>query len=472
MSKKKFLFRSLAVKDLFFIILLTSISACSSDDNVVPVVSDEVQQEEPEVAVEDKLPLFSITTDGIEIVDEPKIDAQITISEKGNVVHDGMIGIEIRGSSSQMFPKKSYGFETRDAENNDTDVSLLGFPEEEDWILYAPYSDKSLVRNLLIYDLAHDMNRYASRSQLVEVSINGDYRGVYVFMEKLKRDIERININKLKDDENSGEDLTGGYILKIDKGFDEQNSFSSQWGSSMDSDSQEIRFIYTYPKANKIAPEQKDYISTYINDFETALASDNFTDPVNGYSAFIDVDSFVDFFILNELSNNVDGYRISTYMHKDKNGKLKMGPIWDFNLAFGNADYCSGGEPDVWAYEFNERCPSDSLSVPFWWSRLLEDPSFVTLLKERWGALRGSTLSTASVRSKVDGYIDVLDRSGALKTNFDTWDVLGNYVWPNVFIGDTYIEETDYLKGWISNRTVWMDGAINALLVDQYKSKV
>ena len=204
--------------------------------------------------------------------------------------------------------------------------------------------------------------------------------GVYVFMEKLKRDKERIDINKLKDDENSGEDLTGGYILKIDKGYDEQNSFISAYGSSIGTESQEIRFIYTYPKADKITSEQKNYIATYINDFETALASDEFTDPVSGYAAYADMDSFVDFFILNELSNNVDGYRISTYMHKDKNEKLKMGPIWDFNLAFGNADYCSGGETNVWAYKFNERCPEDGLSVPFWWDRLLADPAFVSRL--------------------------------------------------------------------------------------------
>jgi len=441
---------------------VTFISCNNNDDDATPLV----QKEEPEITEvpdEDKLPHFLITTNGIPIADEPKIDAEMIISEKGSVVHNAMIGIEIRGSSSQMFPKKSYGFETRDAENNDIDISLLGLPEEEDWILYAPYSDKSLVRNILIYDLSRDMNRYASRSQLVEVSINGDYRGVYVFMEKLKRDKERIDINTLKDDENSGENLTGGYILKIDKGFDEQNSFISQWGSSIGSESLEIRFIYTYPKSTKITPEQKEYITTYINDFETVLASDGFMDPVSGYSAFIDVDSFVDFFILNELSNNVDGYRISTYMHKDKNEKLKMGPIWDFNLAFGNADYCSGGEPNVWAYKFNERCPEDSLSVPFWWGRLLEDPNFVALLKERWSSLRGSTLSTANVRAKVDGYIDVLDKSGALKTNFETWNILGTYVWPNNYIGRTYTEDTDYLKGWISNRMVWMDGAINAL---------
>ncbi len=464
MSRKKTPFRILVYKDLFFVILLIVIGACSSDDNVVPVPEEE-QQEEQEIAVEDKLPLFSITTDnGEEIINEPKIDAQMTLTEKGTVTYEGRIGIEIRGSTSQMFPKKSFSLETRDADGNGTDVSLLGFPEEEDWILHGPYSDKSLIRNMLNYDLSRDMGMYASRTQLVELNINEAYSGVYVFMEKLKRDKNRIDINKLKDDENSGEDLTGGYILKIDKGVDNQNSFASQYAPLGGSKGQEIRFIYNYPKLEKITPEQKDYIATYINNFETALASDNFSDSVNGYAAYMDVDSFIDFFILNELSNNVDGYRISTYMHKDKNEKLKMGPIWDFNLAFGNVDFCSGEETNVWAYKFNERCESyNTLIIPFWWERLLEDPAFVSRLQERWSTLRANTLSDVSILGKIDGYTDLMNKAGAIETNFETWSVLGVYVWPNIFIGDTYDDEMGYIKNWITDRTSWLDDGINGL---------
>ena len=133
------------------------------------------------------------------------------------MTYEGFIGIEIRGQSSQMFPKKQYGFETRDSENEDLDVSLLGLPEEEDWILHAPYSDKSLIRNALIYDLSRDIGRYSSRLVFVELILNNIYDGLYILMEKLKRDKYRIDINKLKSSENEGEDLTGGYILKLDK---------------------------------------------------------------------------------------------------------------------------------------------------------------------------------------------------------------------------------------------------------------
>lgn len=452
------------------IALMLLVSSCSSDDSSSVAIATEEQpeiSENPEVPIEDRLINLSIQTGGAQIVDEPKINAKFTITTAGELVYTGDMGIEIRGSSSQLFPKKGYGFETRDAENNDLDVSLVEFPEEEDWILHGPYSDKSLVRNALIYDLSRDMGNYASRTEFVELAINDNYQGVYVFMEKLKRDSGRIDINKLKDDENTGEDLTGGYILKIDKsdneGYTVQNSFNSSQTPLNSTAGQQIRFLYEYPDADDITTEQKNYISTYINDFETALGSDAFADVDDGYQAYIDVDSFIDFFILNELSKNVDGYRISTYMHKDKNEKLKMGPIWDFNIAFGNADYCEGGEPNGWAYQFNERCSDDFWQVPFWWDRLLQDPVYAERLKERWSMLRAGELSDAAIFGKIDSYTDTFDQAGAINANFDTWGVLGVYVWPNNFIGTSYDEEIAYLRQWISTRTLWLDDAIAAL---------
>lgn len=420
---------------------------------------------------EDRLPQVFINTNGLEIIDEPKIDGEITISKADVVSYQGKIGIEIRGASSQSFPKKSYGFETRDAANDDLDVSLFGLPEESDWILYGPYSDKSLMRNVLIYDLSRDLGQYASRSNFVELTLNNQYKGVYVFMEKLKRDAGRIDINKLKPDENSGENLTGGYILKIDKtagsnlgeGYNELNSFTSAHAPLNANLNQEIHFLYEDPKAEEITPEQKSYISNYVADFENALASDDFKDENFGYAAFIDVPSFIDFFLLNELSHNVDGYRLSTFMTKDKNGKLKMGPIWDFNLAFGNADYCGGSNTNTWAYQFNARCGDDFWLIPFWWDRLLQDPAFVSQLKARWGTLRGGVLAESAILAKIDGYTATLEKSGAIKENFKIWAVLGIYVWPNNFIGNTFSDETNYVKNWVKNRLTWMDGAINGL---------
>ena len=256
-------------------------------------------------------------------MDEPKVSADMLITYNSDTIYDGRAGIEFRGASSQaLFPKKSYGVELWDENDEDTKASLFEMPEEEDWVLHGPYSDKSLLRNKLIYDLSRSLGRYASRTEMVEVNINNSDLGAYIFMEKLKRDGDRIDISKLNEDENEGEDLTGGYILKIDKtagsnlgeGYNDQNAFQSKYTPSNAGGDQAIYFLYEYPDAEDISDQQKEYISNYISEFESALKSDNFMDSVLGYRPYIDLGSFVDFFILNELSNNVDGYRLSTYM--------------------------------------------------------------------------------------------------------------------------------------------------------------
>ena len=447
---------------IFIGFLLAGFYTCNKDNPSI--------EEENLPIVKIELPQISINTNGAEIVDEPKIRAEMLVSVEDVIDFSGIIGIEIRGSSSQMFPKKQYGVETRDEAGDGINVSILSFPEEEDWILYAPYSDKSLIRNILIYDLSRDIDRYASRAKFVEVSLNNSYNGLYVFMEKLKRDVNRININKLKVDENSGEDLTGGYILKIDKasGLDETlytstNSMTSKYAPNNALSNQKIYFNYDTPKEEDITPEQKEYITNYMNNFEDALAGDNYTDPNEGYSKYIDTNSFIDFFLLNELSNNVDGYRLSTWLTKDKNEKLKMGPIWDFNLAFGNANYCGGGETNVWAYKFNERCSNDFWQIPFWWDQLLTDPAFVVQVQARWQQLRSGAFSNQAILNKIDGYTELLNASGAAEGNFEKWPVLNEYVWPNNYVGNSYPAEINYLKNWIDQRLLWLDTEIMAL---------
>ena len=150
-------------------------------------------------------------------------------------------------------------------------------------------------------------------------------------------------------------------------------------------------------------------------------------------------------------------------MHKDKNSKLKMGPIWDFNLAFGNADYCNGGDSNVWAYKFNERCSGDYWQVPFWWERLLEDPVYVAMVKSRWNELRAGAFSEERILGKIDTYTNTLNKAGAIDQNFNAWKILGTYIWPNNYIGTTYAEENDYLKDWVKDRLSWLDTSINGL---------
>ena len=424
------------------------------------------------------LPIIVINTQGNEIVDEPKITARMGVIDNGpgarnNLTdafnaYDGFIGIEGRGSTSQtVFPKIGYGLETRFADGTDNQVELFGFPVEEDFVLNGPYSDKSLIRNALAYTLAGKIMPWAPRVQMVEVVINQDYKGVYLFTEKIKRDRNRVDVKKLTPEDTAGNELTGGYILKLDKFTGETDAapvlFESDFNADTEAD-QTIRFLYHYPKPADITAPQRAYIEDWVKNFERVLAGDDFLDPDDGYRQFVDLESFVDFLLINEISRNVDGYRLSTYMYKerdDNGGKLHMGPVWDFNLAFGNANYCGGAAPQGWGYNFGQICPDDFWQLPFWWDRLREDPDFVAMLGDRWQALRDGEFSDERLSATIDSLVAVLD--DAPQRNFQRWPVLGEFIWPNVFIGSTYEQEVDYLKRWVDDRTSWMDRAIWSL---------
>ncbi len=413
------------------------------------------------------LPIVDINTNGATIPDDPKIRARLKIFYKGtgqrNAVtdvpeFDGYMGIEIRGSSSQSFPKKSFGFESWDAFGNSIDTSFLGMPAESDWILNANYTDKSFIRNVMAYQVWQNLGHYATRYHFVEVILNNQYQGIYIFSEKIKRDKNRVNIAKLSITENSGDEVTGGYIFKIDKQTGSGGSgWTSSYQPSVSSGGQHIFFQYEYPKDVDITTQQKSYLQGKVYEFETALKSGNFTDTLNGFRKYAVENTFIDYFLVNELSKNVDGYRLSTFINKErdsKGGKIRMGPVWDYDLAWHNADYCDGYITSGWAYQFP--CPDDYWQVPFWWSRLLEDPRYKNNLACRWQSLRQTTLSNAWF----DHYIDSI--SGQLmeaqQRNFIQWPILGIYVWPNPSpLATTYMGEVNALKIWMHNRLSWLD---------------
>ena len=470
------------IKDIFFLFLFIILFiSCNSIDPISNNINSNINTED---SIDDNtnkcnnciyVYSFEINTLGVgpesEIVDEPKIPAALKIKKDDSIHFEGIIGIEIRGETSQFFDKKSYGIETWDTQYNDIDVSLLGFPEEEDWILYGPYSDKSLIRNKIIYELSELMGNYTSRTEFVELTINYEYKGLYIFMEKLKRDKNRIDISKLEENDTDENTISGGYIIKIDKSdmedgsYTDYNSFQSKYDvfGKLDGD-KKINFNYEYPKPDEIHAKQKTYIKNYFEEFENSLAGNNFKDPNEGYRKYINENSFIDFFILNELSNNVDGYRLSTYLYKDRGEKMNIGPIWDFNLSFGNADYCGGDRYDLWCYKFNERCLGDLWNVPFWWDRILEDEKFIVNLKNRWNDLRGNILSEENLMNIIDIKYSLLNNeTDVIKKNFEKWKIFGVYIWPNSFVGNNYYEEIDFLKNWIKNRISWLDEEINKL---------
>ncbi|MFT4987005.1 MAG: hypothetical protein ACI9QR_002014 [Flavobacteriaceae bacterium] len=413
------------------------------------------------------LPIVNINTNGQNILDNTRIVADLGVIYNGGTSrnytsdpfnnYNGKISIEYRGSSSQGFPKKSFSLETQDALGENNNVSILDMPIENDWVLYAPYSDKSLIRNVLTYQLGESLDRYAPRTQLCELLINNEYQGVYVFTEKVKRDDNRVDIAKLTVNDTIGDDLTGGYILKIDKST---NGFGFNWDSPIlppFTTNANINFKLHYPKENKELPVQSAYIENYVTAFENSLNGPDFTDSLLGYRNFIDVSSFIDFFILNEVTRNVDGFRLSTYFYKDKDskgGKLSLGPLWDFNLAFGNADYCQGSLTTGWGSDFNQNC-SDTYTIPFWWNKLKTDTTYINELKCRWDSLRVHQMHTDSIFLSIDSLVVQLDESQ--ERNFMKWSILDSYVWPNNYVGVSYENEITYLKNWIEDRVVWMD---------------
>ena len=419
------------------------------------------------------LPIIVINTQNKEILDEKKSIGHMGVIYKGrgkrNLItdnfneYDGYIGIEIRGSSSQMFPKKQYAVETRDEDGDNLNVPLLGFLEENDWILYAPYSDKSLIRNCLAYKLYRETGRYTSRTRFCELFLNGDYKGLYVFMEKIKRDKNRIDISKLNANETAGDDLTGGYIIKIDKWDGENNDGWESLFSPYAEAWQSVFYQYHYPKANKITVAQKDYIERLIHDFESVMNEDNYNDPEQGYQSRINMGSFVDHILISEVARNVDAYRLSTFLYKDKDSndpKVYAGPIWDYNLAFGNANYYKGAYDDGWhiEYEINE---DDFWQPPFWWQQIWADTSFQISFTQRWRELRENSLSTENIEALIDSMVQEIEE--AQERNFERWPVLGTYVWPNARVYNKYGDEIGYLKDWIKARLDWID---NNLIIE------
>lgn len=414
------------------------------------------------------LPLLVIDTDGATLVDGAKIPATMGIVDNGpgdlNRAtdpfngYDGSIGIDIRGNSSQsLSPKKSYGLELRDGSGTDLDAPLLGMPAESDWILSANYFDKSFLNNALTYQLARDMGRYAPRYRHVEVIVNGEYQGLYVLLERIKRGPDRVDIAKLRPEDIAGDDITGGYILSVDRA-EEGNGFVSQFPPA-GQEALEVFLEYRYPKTEDIVPQQAAYISSYINAFESALDGPDFADAAIGHRAFIEVPSFIDLFLINEFSKNVDGYRLSCYLFKDKDsngGKLHAGPAWDYDIAWGNADYCEGSRTDGWAYEFGDVCGGDGQQVPFWWSRLLEDPAYAHAVGCRWNELREGLFSPTRIAVYCDSMATVLN--AAQQRNFTVWPILGTYVWPNPSpIPTSYAGEIIELKDWVQGRWSWLD---------------
>ena len=403
-----------------------------------------------------KLPILKINTNGQTILEETKImaDMQIIDNGAGNLNHvddtpngyNNKIGIELRGASSLSFPKKGYGIETRDSLGDNNNVSLLGMPSENDWTLHGPYSDKTLLRNFLAYHIGNQLGRYNPKVRLCEVFLDNEYWGIYVLTEKIKRDKNRVDISKLSPTDTLGDDLTGGYIFKIDRDMGADNGWFATSGYGY--------YAYHHPNAGDLHSSQKSYIQNYMNSFETMMSSSNYNTPT-GYRSWIDVPSFIDYMLMQEVTRNIDAYRLSAFMYKEKDsdgGKLYAGPIWDFNLGFGNEDFCDDGKHTSWAFNYNQVCGSP---FPVFWNRLTHETQFRDDFHCRWNELRSTVLNIDTIHHFIDSM--VLELTDARLRNFERWDVIDTKIWPNFFVGQTYEDEIIFLKDWIELRLNWLD---------------
>lgn len=382
----------------------------------------------------------------------------------------GPSGVHVRGESSAGFDQRSYSLELWDQAGKDLDAPLLGMPPDSDWVLYGPWSEKSLMRNKLVFDwmlALRGPDGTAVRTRFIELFFNqsrspqvgfGSYRGIYLLMEKLKRGDDRLPIENLNDKTIDPELITGGYIIRKDK----DDPLKSNWSSA--------RFgipLQSYDP-DRLNSAQLSYVRNYINAFETALNGPTFKDFHSGYQAFIDPDTFIDAQWMLEIAKQVDGYVFSTYFHKDRAGRLRAGPLWDFNISLGNADYATGDRATGWLYDV----PNGAGQL--WYPKLHSDPDYKLAHWDRYWELRASIFNTDTVMATIDTHMNTLldGYTGAVSNrapasiqnpvarHFRKWPRLGSRDWPNP-AGETKIktwqQEVEYLKAWIKPRLEWLD---------------
>ncbi|GHV57395.1 hypothetical protein FACS1894182_06110 [Bacteroidia bacterium] len=372
-----------------------------------------------------------------------------------NYDYNGKIGIKYRGNSSYWnSDKKPFALRLQDAAGSKQKASILGMEKDEDWALLAPFNDKSMIRDVLLFDLMRGTLEYVPTGKYCEVVLNGVYQGVYILAARVRQGSGRINISKPTSD--SGDGLTGGYHLEIDRN-DSPGFYSTT--NIRDLKDKEINkkvfYQYKYPDEEDMTTAQKNYIRNRVQAMEQAIAGNNFKDPDTGYRAYMDTLSVMDFFIAQEFSKNVDGYRLSTplYKYPDSQDKRFKFSIWDFNISMGNADYMSGWSFTGWAYN-NNRFGED-YSIPVLFTRLPQDEVFYDNLKKRWTGYRSNRFSNQSITQKIDSLVELLREPQ--KRNFQIWNRFSSYVWPNYYIASSWDDEIGFVKNWLSKRMAWMD---------------
>ncbi len=355
----------------------------------------------------------------------------------GTVLTEGAIEIRGRGNTTwQLFPKKPYRLKLA------ASAALLEMPANRHWVLLANYSDKTMLRN----DLTFEMSRMAGmawtpRSRFVDLYLNGRYEGVYQLVEHIRLGADRVNVTSLRAADTSATAITGGYLLEVDERRGEAFCFNSTMTRMV--------FCVNDPETLLEAgwEKQRAYITSYIARTDSAIFGPQFADPVTGYAAWIDVESAINYNIIQEVVKNVDGsLRFSGFMHKPRGGKLTFGPVWDFALAFGNVNYDDADLTSGWRSRQAQ-----------WYTRLFQDPVFKARFTARWNELKsaGAIDSLQHLVFSRANYLNIVQ-----VRNFERWPILNAYVWPNRVVMGTYDGEVVALNVWLKERVRWMDAEI------------
>lgn len=329
-----------------------------------------------------------------------------------------------RGNTTWGMPKKPYRIKL------DDDVAVFGRWSNKDWILLANYSDKTLLRNIMAMEVSRICGMSWTPNMLsVEVYLNEEYEGVYTFSDHKEVAGHRVNIEVA--DENT---LEGGYYLEIEEAMDEPVCFKTVWDTPV-----------MFHEPEQPTEAQQKYVKDWFDGFEKALekvqGSDN-----RDYRAYIDIPSFINYYIIQEITKNPDGnVRKSTYLTKEKGKPLEMYHVWDFDITLGNCDYTNFEKPDGWQMRYVK-----------WYNQLFFDPDFKEAVKARWNELFPEL---CKVPDFLDRQRTLMD--GAEDRNFQRWPILGVKVWPNYYYFPAYQEEYDFLKRFYRERLDWLDHKIN-----------
>jgi CotH kinase protein len=342
-----------------------------------------------------------------------------------------------RGNSTWGFDKKPYRLRL------DAAAALLGMPDSRHWVLLANHADKTLLRNDITFELGRQLGMaWTPRSRQVQVRLNGRYDGVYQLTEHIRIASQRVRIDELDPAVTGGPEISGGYLLQIDE----------------DSTGSPACFVTAVavmticgedPEDFSAVPAQRDYIARYMQDAENALFGPDFANEATGYAAYIDVESAIQYYLANELVKNVDGnLRRSTYLFKPRDGKLHFGPLWDFDLAIGNASHLGGTEVQGWYIR----------SAP-WFTRLFEDPRFAERVAATWRAMKSDGRLDALL-----AYVDrrAIESSSAQADNFERWPIMDSYVFFSVAkpFPNSWDNEVAYLRRFLVERIAWIDGQL------------